>query len=102
MKKILSVLLAVMLLMLTAVPAFAMPFEAGVDELKTQFVKAEGPETDGYTLDYRYYSPVKENDDTKYPLAQFLSCLSSYRPALQTRPKPSRFPPYKAPFLFFL
>ena len=31
-----------------------------------------GPETNGYTLDYRYFSPVKENDSTKYPLVIWL------------------------------
>lgn len=72
MKKILSVFLAAMLLMLTAVPAFAMPFEAGVSELKTQFVKAEGPELNGLAIGYHYFSPVKENDSTKYPLVVWL------------------------------
>ena len=31
-----------------------------------------GPEKDGYTLDYRYFSPVKAGDTTKYPLVIWL------------------------------
>ncbi len=72
MKKILSVLLAVMLLAFSAAPAFALSIEAGIDELNAQFIKGAGPETNGLSIDYRYFSPVKENDTNKYPLVVFL------------------------------
>ena len=36
------------------------------------FEKGIGPETNGYSIDYRYFSPVKEKDSTKYPLVIWL------------------------------
>ncbi len=75
-KKFLS--LALSLLMLTGIfslTSFAkepLPLEAGLEELCEQFVYGQGPETDGYAIDYRYFSPVKENDSTKYPLVVWL------------------------------
>lgn len=33
-----------------------------------EFVDGVGPETDGIVIDYKYYSPVKADDTTKYPL----------------------------------
>ena len=41
-------------------------------ELNARFKFGQGPETNGYTIDYRYYSPVKKNDTTKYPLVIWL------------------------------
>lgn len=76
MKKFLSLILS--LLMLTGIFSLAtfakepLPLEAGLDELCSQFVYGKGPETDGYAIDYRYFSPVKENDSTKYPLVVWL------------------------------
>ena len=40
--------------------------------LKKQFVFGEGPKVGDYSVDYRYYSPVKENDNKKYPLVVWL------------------------------
>ncbi len=66
------------LLMLAGVCSLAsyakvpLPLEAGLDALCEQFEAGKGPETDGYAIDYRYFSPVKENDSTKYPLAVWL------------------------------
>ena len=37
-------------------------------EMSNQFIYAVGPEANGIAVDYHYYSPVKENDNTKYPL----------------------------------
>ena len=82
MKKFISVILcALMLLSAGSVVSFAdedkqLTLSDGIEELREQFVYGEGPETDGYTLDYRYYSPVKENDDTKYPLVIWLHGMS--------------------------
>lgn len=41
-------------------------------ELNERFKFGKGPETNGYAIDYRYYSPVKKNDTTKYPLVIWL------------------------------
>lgn len=81
MKKILALILsALMLLSVGSVTAFAeedaLTIADGIEKLRAQFVYGEGPETDGYTIDYRYYSPVKENDDTKYPLVIWLHGMS--------------------------
>ncbi|MBQ1994578.1 MAG: hypothetical protein II237_00125, partial [Clostridia bacterium] len=46
--------------------------ELDVDKLKEKFVFGKGPETDGYAIDYRYYSPVKKKDTKKYPLVIWL------------------------------
>ncbi len=57
---------------------FCLNFTAGaavldeVDALKSGFVFGEGPVVGDYSVDYRYYSPVKENDTTKYPLVVWL------------------------------
>ncbi|MBQ6600088.1 MAG: hypothetical protein IIX36_00435 [Clostridia bacterium] len=70
LRKAISFLLTVILVTgLVTVSCFAgdesresvMGFEYGV-----------GPETEGYAIDYRYYSPVKENDTTRYPLVVWL------------------------------
>lgn len=77
MKKILAMILSVLMVMsIGCVGAFAeedaLTIADGIDDLKAQFVYGEGPETNGYTIDYRYFSPVKENDDAKYPLVIWL------------------------------
>ena len=76
MKKILSLILSlVMLTGICTLCSFAkepLPLSAGLDELEEQFEFGQGPETEGYSLDYRYFSPVKENDSTKYPLVVWL------------------------------
>lgn len=77
MKKTFSVFLSfVMLLYALATPAFACSVDDTYDdclpELQEQFVYGEGPETDGFTIDYRYFSPVEDGDTTKYPLVIWL------------------------------
>lgn len=47
-------------------------YDDNLEELQEQFLPGNGPETNGYTIDYRYFSPVKENDNTKYPLVIWL------------------------------
>lgn len=37
-----------------------------------RFCDGVGPETDGYTIDYKYFSPVGQDDTTKYPLVIWL------------------------------
>ena len=69
-RKIVSALLvAVMLFSVTAFSAFAVD---DIDVLREKFVFGKGPETEGYAIDYRYFSPVKENDGMKYPLVIWL------------------------------
>lgn len=64
---------AVMLLLGCGVSAGAVSLEAGKDALIKEFVYGEGPETDGYTLDYRFYSPVTHSGDTtEYPVVIWL------------------------------
>ncbi len=78
MKKLLSFTLAIVMIFCTAIPTFACginrneTYDDVLPELQAKFVYGEGPETDGYILDYRYFSPVKENDSAKYPLVIWL------------------------------
>lgn len=72
MKKLISLLLSLSLLALLGVPAFAVSIEEGTGALCAQFIYGEGPETEGLSIDYRYFSPVKENDEAKYPLVVWL------------------------------
>ncbi len=75
MKKIrsfIAVLIAIITVFTCMVNAYAMPLDIGIEELKKQFVFGEGPKAGEYSVDYRYYSPVKENDTKKYPLVVWL------------------------------
>lgn len=78
MKKIISVFLAALMLALSlgfsssAESNGPLPVSAGLEALRGQFESGLAPETDGYALDYKYYSPVGENDTTKYPIVIFL------------------------------
>ncbi len=77
MKKLISVLLTLIMLSGFCVTAFAWDTSEpinGMDKeaLIEQFQSGVGPYTEGYAIDYRYFSPVKENDDTKYPLVIWL------------------------------
>lgn len=47
-------------------------YDDNLEELQEQFIYGEGPETNGFTIDYRYFSPVKDNDSTKYPVVIWL------------------------------
>lgn len=73
-KKILALLLsALMIFGCAGVSAFAaesgaVSLAAGHEALQAQFQKGVGPETNGYSIDYRYYSPVSDGDTEKYPL----------------------------------
>ena len=65
MKKVMSILLAALLLSLTAGSAFAIPLSSGGDALNAQFLDGENSKGQ----DYVYFSPVKGSDDTgTYPL----------------------------------
>ncbi len=77
-KKVLSLFLSLVMILSSCV-LFAsaenensLKLEDGIDALRGQFEYGVGPETDGYAIDYRYYSPAGENDSTKYPLVVWL------------------------------
>ena len=78
MKKIVVLFLAViMLFSVFAMNTGAISINDGKAELENQFLYGEGPETNVYVLDYRYYSPVKgDYDTTKYPVVIWLHGLS--------------------------
>ena len=76
MKKFIALILSLSILLVLPVSASAKSINDGIDALREEFVFGEGPEEDGYSIDYRYYSPVKKNDKTKYPLVVWLHGLS--------------------------
>lgn len=81
MKKLISVLLCVCMLFTLAVPALAWNQNDPVDTMDKQelialFQAGKGPMTEGYAIDYRYYSPVKEGDTTQYPLVVWMHGMS--------------------------
>lgn len=71
-KKIIAILLAISLIAAYPAGASALSIEGGIEPLKEQFVQGEGPVAGDYSIDYRYFSPVKKNDTTKYPLVIWL------------------------------
>lgn len=71
LKKILCLLLC-LVLTLSAFSFCASAQNLSREELNGLFKFGKGPETNGYAIDYRYYSPVKKNDKTKYPLVIWL------------------------------
>lgn len=72
MKKFLSVILALVLALSCCIFAVAEDSAPDIEALKARFVAGEGPVADGYSIDYMSYSPVGENDSTKYPLVVLL------------------------------
>ncbi|MBQ8783480.1 MAG: prolyl oligopeptidase family serine peptidase [Clostridia bacterium] len=68
MKRFFSLLLALVLIVSIPVSVCAASLSSGTTALRNQFKYGEGPKTDGYSVDYRYFSPVSRNDKTKYPL----------------------------------
>lgn len=71
-KKTVALFLALVCLLGCSVSAGALSIEGGIEQIKEQFVFGEGPKVGGYSVDYRYFSPVKENDTVKYPLVVWL------------------------------
>ncbi len=79
MKKVLAVLIAVCLFALPLAASSsaagrkpALLTSAGIQALRNEFDHDVAPEAGGHALDYAYYSPVGNNDNTKYPLVIFL------------------------------
>jgi len=78
MKKIISAIMAVILLAIS-LPVYAnaatktpLSKSAGIQALRGQFQSGVAPKTNGYALDYEYYSPAGKVDSKKYPLVIFL------------------------------
>lgn len=72
MKKLIALMLALICTFSFAVSATALSMAGGVEALKAEFVAGEGPVEGDYSIDYSYFSPVKENDTAKYPLVVWL------------------------------
>ena len=72
MKKIIALILALVCAFTCVSGANAVSFNSGIDALRNGFVAGEGPVEGKYSIDYSYFSPVKENDSTKYPLVVWL------------------------------
>lgn len=72
LKRFAAALLAVMCVISCSLCAGALSVDGDIETLKAQFEAGEGPVAGKYSVDYRYYSPVKENDSTKYPLVVWL------------------------------
>ncbi len=53
-------------------PKEALPLSEGFDRLRAEFYFDVAEESNGYALDYCYYSPVGENDTGKYPIVIYL------------------------------
>ncbi len=73
--KIVSLVMScVLLLSVFAVVAFAArgPEADRIEQYETLFEEGIGPETEGFAIDYFYYSPVTEDDTAKYPLVIWL------------------------------
>ena len=71
-KKLVAVVLVFAMLSMLPLSASALSMKGGLDPLKKEFVFAEGPVEEDYSIDYRYFSPVKKGDKTKYPLVIWL------------------------------
>lgn len=71
-KRIMCLLLVFAMFALHSLTGNAVSIGESKDELRKQFMFGEGPKVGLYDIDYRYYSPVKENDGTKYPLVIWL------------------------------
>lgn len=80
-KKIISLFLSVLMLFgcagfsACAEESVGVPLSAGREALQARFEKGIGPETNGYSIDYRYFSPVSDSDTVtakKYPLVVWL------------------------------
>ncbi len=72
MKKLLSLFLVFIFLLTSAFTVNAASMNDGKDALTASFSLGEGPAVDGNSIDYRYFSPVGENDTAEYPLVIWL------------------------------
>ena len=76
MKKFIALLLAFACVFIIPVNASAVSVNDGLETINNEFQKGVGPVVGGFSIDYRYYSPVEKDDNTKYPLVIWLHGLS--------------------------
>lgn len=76
MKKILSIILVGIMLISSVFAASAVSMSEGSLALREQFRQGVGPEVNGISIDYRYFSPVSDSTDVKYPLVIWLHGMS--------------------------
>ncbi len=72
MKKIIATLLALTCLLAFPFSVSAVSLDGGIEALKAEFLAGEGPKVGDWSVDYRYFSPVKADDTAKYPLVIWL------------------------------
>ncbi len=75
MKRLISLFLAFVVIALSCILAGAAPLNDGIDTLKAEFLPGEGPVVNDFSIDYRYFSPVGKDDNTKYPIVIWLHGL---------------------------
>ena len=86
MKKFTAIILSLILVFSCVVSSSALSINGGIEPLKNEFKADIGPEVNGYSIDYSYFSPVKENDATKYPLVVWLHGMGDgAEPGLQVK-----------------
>lgn len=84
--KIISIILVLTLLLSFPLSTNAISKNQGIEQLKELFVAGEGPVVNGYSVDYSFFSPVEENDVTKYPLVIWLHGMGDgAEPGLQVK-----------------
>lgn len=71
-KKLAAFIIAFVFLFSFPIGANALSLDGGIEPLKDLFVQGEGPSVNGFSVDYSFFSPVEENDSTKYPLVVWL------------------------------
>jgi len=78
MKRLISVILAVLIIMAVPVGVSAVNSDAPASKLHALFSKGKGSEVSGISIEYSYYSPVKDDsDENKYPLVIFMAGLGN-------------------------
>ena len=75
MKKLISIILALVVVLGAALPCLAMSISKGVDSLRTLWSRDNGPMVNGHDIDYSYYSPVAngKSANKKYPLVVIMA-----------------------------
>lgn len=69
MKNTISIILVAILIFSSAFAVSAEVYKTPeAAEMEKEFIYGEGPEVNGISVDYRYFSPVKKKDKKKYPL----------------------------------
>ena len=76
-KKVISFIVSILIIMscfsvAASAADEALSIDAGIEALIGQFEYGQGPETDDYAIDYRYYSPAENSNTSGYPLVIWL------------------------------